>query len=252
MKKNSDISVFKRQNGENRHLYQGKKIIKLMPRASCWRKEKNLRPLKTSHAFNLKAVFGALNRETWEHSCRVASLATRLVAHVRELNLPLVGNLVEAEVIAAALLHDIGKIGVSQSVLRKAGQLTASERCLLRCHPLIGQHLASALGGTDGLVEAIGQHHERWDGGGYPNGLAGESICLAARLISVVDAYDAITSRRCYSAQRSRLDALAILSEGAGTQWDSQAVDTLVSMLVQDCAPTDSLDMAPAIPSPLP
>ena len=180
---------------------------------------------------NLRAVFGTLDWETQEHSQRVAVLAGRLVAHARDMNVPIADKLIKSKVVTAALLHDIGKTVIPHSLLRKARRLTPPEERLMRHHPQFGRSLAAALGADRDLKAAIGQHHERWDGAGYPDGVTGRNICPAARLIAVADAFDAITSRRSYSAEKSEAAALDILCMGAGTQWDPQAVEVLVCML---------------------
>ncbi len=130
-----------------------------------------------------------------------------------------------------ALLHDIGKIGISDAILHKPGPLNEEEWTMMRLHPMIG---ARILGEVDGYFQVLAQivisHHERWDGHGYPRGLVGEEIPLAARILSVVDAYDAMTSRRPYKEPMSIAAAEAELRRCAGTQFDPAAVEAFLAV----------------------
>ena len=124
----------------------------------------------------------------------------------------------------AALLHDVGKIGVPDAVLRKPGRLTEDEFEAVRRHPRMGAVIVGAVPGLEEMLGGIRHHHERWDGTGYPDALAGESIPLVARLLAVADAYSAMTSDRPYRRGMSAPEALRLLEEGAGTQWDPACV----------------------------
>jgi len=124
----------------------------------------------------------------------------------------------------AALIHDVGKIGVPDSILRKPGQLTDNEFAAIQQHPIMGAVIAESVPGFEGTLEAIRHHHERWDGGGYPSGLAGEAIPFIARLMAVADSYSAMTTDRPYRKGMPQEKALGILREGAGVQWDPQCV----------------------------
>ena len=130
----------------------------------------------------------------------------------------------------AAVLHDVGKIRVPDRVLRKPGELTIEERVLVQEHVLVGAWMVSGVGGA-GVVSAVRHHHERWDGKGYPDGLCGKSIPLLARIIAVADAYDAMTSTRPYRPAAEREDAVKMLREGAGVQFDPYVVEAFVSTL---------------------
>jgi len=153
------------------------------------------------------------------HSRRVAELAG---AFARRLSLPER----EIELIeTGAKLHDIGKIGVPEDILNKPGSLTDDEFDVIKSHPVIGEQILRPL---DFLAEArpiVRHHHERWDGAGYPDGLSAGAIPRPAALLSIVDAYDAMTSTRPYREGLPRERALAILGEGAGAQWDPALVD---------------------------
>jgi response regulator RpfG family c-di-GMP phosphodiesterase len=124
------------------------------------------------------------------------------------------------------ILHDIGKIGIPESVLSKAAPLTDAERRLMETHPILGEQMvgeAALLRGNGARV--VRSHHERWDGRGYPDRLAGEEIPLSARIFSIADALDAITSDRPYRPARTWNEATAEIADGAGTQFDPRVVE---------------------------
>ena len=132
----------------------------------------------------------------------------------------------------AALLHDIGKIGIPGSILHKPGPLTEEEWVIMRRHPEIGRQILAQLGGIFQLLSRIVvAHHERWDGQGYPSGLAKEEIPLGARILAVVDSYDAMTSDRLYRAAFSVTKARAELRRCAGRQYDPQVVEAFLRVL---------------------
>jgi hypothetical protein len=176
-------------------------------------------------AESLVAMLEARDPYTAGHSRRVQSLATWLGSAV--------GFDDEAlEILArAALLHDIGKISLPDGILRKPGPLTEEEWEAMRRHPVTGVEILAGLQPLRPALPIIRSHHERWDGQGYPDGLAGEAIPLGARVLAVADAYDAMTSARSYRAARTPSQALAILREGAGTQWDANLVEVFVTRL---------------------
>ncbi len=133
----------------------------------------------------------------------------------------------------AASLHDIGKVGIPDRILLKPGPLTSDERMLMERHTLIGAETLTTIReqlGDDQLVEmsidVALHHHERWDGGGYPCGLSGREIPLAARIVAIADTYDALTSRRVYKAAIPHEEAVRIILEGTGTQFDPALVAT--------------------------
>jgi GAF domain-containing protein len=159
------------------------------------------------------------------HSQRVAAYA---VAIGRKLDLE-AGTLRMLE--RGGLLHDIGKIGVEDAVLRKAGPLNAAERAAMERHPLIGYDLLRALPFLANELPLIRSHHERWDGRGYPDGLAGEAIPLEARIAAVADAFDAMTSDRPYRAGMRADVARERLLAGVGSQFWTPAVYALVTLL---------------------
>jgi putative nucleotidyltransferase with HDIG domain len=149
-----------------------------------------------------------------EHARAVAALAAAVAEQ-----LGLVDDDVRV-VHMAALLHDVGKVAVDDRLLEKPGPLTDDEWSAVRCHPEVGERLArEALALPEESVIAIRHHHERFDGRGYPDGLAGQEIPLAARIVAVADAYDAMTSDRPYRRALSSLQARDELARCAGTHF---------------------------------
>ena len=136
-----------------------------------------------------------------------------------------------AEIVArAGLLHDIGKIGVPETVLRKAGPLTPEEWALMRRHPLIGAQIVAPFEFFTAGATVIRHHHERVDGSGYPDGLAGDAIPVGARIVAVADVYDALTSDRPYRQAMSNADARAFLRTQAGLGLDDEMVDAFIGL----------------------
>lgn len=172
--------------------------------------------------FALATAVEAKDAYTERHTERVAASSRRLG---ELLGLP------EPELDAlyrGGMVHDIGKIGVSDAILAKPGPLDAGERKQMREHPLIGERIILPLQSGADLLPIVRHHHERFDGSGYPDGLAAREIPLGARIVAVCDAYDALTSDRPYRPGRSQGQALDLLREGAGSQWDPQLVALLV------------------------
>ncbi len=155
---------------------------------------------------------------TQNHSDRLASLAE---ATCEEMALP--DDVVKA-IHWAALLHDIGKIGVPDEILRKPGPLTDSEWAIMKRHPVIGAKIVAPVKKLANVAPIIRAHHERYDGTGYPNGLKGEEIPIGARLLSVVDAYGAMTDDRVYRNAHSHAEAIEELQRCSGTQFDPKVV----------------------------
>ena len=128
----------------------------------------------------------------------------------------------------AALLHDIGKLAIPRAILEKPGPLSAQEWEVVRRHPVLGEAVVHALSPDAEVERLVRHHHERWDGRGYPDGLAGERIPLGARVIAACDAFDAMTSTRAYRPARATVPALAEIARGAGSQFDAAAAAALV------------------------
>jgi putative nucleotidyltransferase with HDIG domain len=167
----------------------------------------------------LSSAIDAKDPYTCGHSDRVARVAVRLA---EELGLPPDER---RRIHLAGLLHDIGKIGIKDEVLRKPGKLTPEEYEHIKLHPALGYEILKGLKKIQHVLPAVLHHHESWDGQGYPHGLAGEAIPLIARIIAVADAFDAMGSDRPY--RKGMQDAVLdkILREGAGKQWDVRIVD---------------------------
>jgi HD-GYP domain-containing protein (c-di-GMP phosphodiesterase class II) len=128
----------------------------------------------------------------------------------------------------AALLHDIGKIGIRTDILEKPGKLTEDEFSEMKQHTLIGQRILEPIPFFSGVHRLVRWAHEHWDGGGYPDGISGQDIPLGARIICACDAFHAMTSNRPYRAAMPLADALAELGRHAGTQFDPKVVEALV------------------------
>jgi putative nucleotidyltransferase with HDIG domain len=124
-----------------------------------------------------------------------------------------------------ALLHDLGKIGISDLVLQKPGKLTSEEDQLIRQHPVIGRRILESVQGLEDYLGIVELHHENWDGTGYPHGLKGEETPLWARIVKVADAYDAMTSDRPYRRGMCHAEALAVLQSASGSQMDAAVVE---------------------------
>ncbi len=134
----------------------------------------------------------------------------------------------------ASVLHDIGKVGIPDAILNKPGKLDESEWEFMRRHPRIGADVVGRIDGFEEIAAAVLAHHERYDGGGYPSGLKGDEIPIEARIISVVDTYDAMTSDRPYRRALSHDTAIAELSRCAGTQLDTRVVEAFCSIRLRN------------------
>jgi diguanylate cyclase (GGDEF)-like protein/PAS domain S-box-containing protein len=165
------------------------------------------------------------SHETEEHAARLILLSNRL-GRVMELS-----NEDLNDLSLLSSLHDIGKINIDNSILVKPGKLTDDEWLEMKKHPAIGYRIAMASTELKSIAEYILCHHERWDGAGYPQGLRGKNIPLLARVISVVDAYDAMTSDRSYRKAMTREDALAEISKHSGSQFDPEIAALFLSLV---------------------
>jgi HD-GYP domain-containing protein (c-di-GMP phosphodiesterase class II) len=206
---------------ELRHLY-GKE------RDQRRRTEDALARLEESYATTVRALAAALelrDDQTGGHAERVTALALRLT---REVAPDLASN---PELEYGFLLHDLGKIGIPDAILLKPGALTEREMDEMRYHPILGERIVSRVPYLGGVVrQVVAAHHERWDGNGYPRGLAGERIPLPARIFSVADAFDAMTSDRPYRQALSFFVALGEISSGAGKQFDPEIAEAFISL----------------------
>lgn len=182
-----------------------------------------LNRLYLSTVETLATAIDAKDEVTHGHVRRVQSAA---VALAREMGIS-DGPTIQA-LEAAALLHDTGKIAVPEHILNKPGKLTAAEFEKMKLHAPIGAEILSAIDFPYPVVPIVRHHHENWDGTGYPDRIAGEAIPIGARILSVVDCFDALTSDRPYRRRMSDADALAILRERRGSMYDPAIVDTFI------------------------
>jgi putative nucleotidyltransferase with HDIG domain len=181
-----------------------------------------------AHAAVVEALASALlerDRYTGEHSESVVEMARQVAA---TLGL----DAVEIErVAAAALLHDIGKVAIPDRILHKPGGLDPEEWALMREHPVIGERILRAIPGMGAVARIVRHEHERFDGGGYPDGLTGDAIPIGSRIILACDTYHAMTSDRPYRARLGHGEAVAELARCAGTQFDPQVTEALIGCL---------------------
>jgi putative nucleotidyltransferase with HDIG domain len=183
--------------------------------------------LRRTYQATLEALGSALaTREvgTEQHSRRVYAYSIALArAHgMSEGDLDALGR--------GVLLHDIGKIGISDAILLKPGPLTPEERATMRGHPTVGRQLLERIPFLRDAIPVVYHHHERWDGTGYPLGLAGSAIPIGARIFAVADAFDAMTFDRPYSKAISLAAARERIREAAGTHFDPDVVTTFLAM----------------------
>jgi putative nucleotidyltransferase with HDIG domain len=168
---------------------------------------------------SLAATLDTKHPETRAHSERVALRAANLASEIG-----LAGEDVQA-IYAAGLLHDVGKVAVDRSVLNKVGRLDEREFEQIKAHPVESARIVEPVALSPVTLDAIRHHHERYDGRGYPDGLAGDRIPLGARVLAVCDAFDAMTNDRAYRTALSYEEGFERLREGKGKQWDPDLVD---------------------------
>jgi diguanylate cyclase (GGDEF)-like protein/putative nucleotidyltransferase with HDIG domain len=180
------------------------------------------------HLAEALAVAGDLREGgTGAHSRQVAEWSAAVAEQL---------GLTENDVLRVRLggwLHDVGKIAVPDGILTKPGKLTEEEWEIIRTHPTVGDELLRNFPELSLACDAVGHHHERYDGTGYPDGLAGDKIPLDARIVGAIDAYCAMTTERPYQPRRSPTEAIAELCRCAGTQFDPTVVDALIAVLTR-------------------
>ena len=192
-----------------------------------YRRKLNSRSSRKSKALeSIMETLNAKTEETKEHSDRISEYAVKIIEYM--------GMNRASEVEDLRLLskvHDIGKITVPDNILNKPGKLNVDEFEIVKKHCEAGYKIIKNITDSDFVSEGVLSHHERWDGKGYPQGLSGEDIPFFARIISIVDSYDAMTSDRIYQKQKTQSEAIEELIRCSGTQFDSD----LVKIFVKAC-----------------
>jgi ribonuclease P protein subunit RPR2 len=178
--------------------------------------------LRRSYTATVRALSNAVEARdayTGKHAERVAAYGLEIAGSLE------LGLAEQPELEFGFLLHDIGKVAIPDSILYKPGPLTAEERALMEQHPVIGAQIVRGIEFLSDAVDVVRSHHERWDGRGYPDRLAGEQIPLAARVFAVADVLDALTTERPYRAASPLANAREMITVESGSQFDPQAVE---------------------------
>jgi putative nucleotidyltransferase with HDIG domain len=174
---------------------------------------------------SLSNALEAKDAVTSQHTEEVVRLAVVVAAEL-DLELEAIRN-----VELGAVLHDIGKVRVPESILNKPGPLDDAEWEIMKTHPEVGEHILRPIQSLQGILPIVRHHHERWDGGGYPDGLGGRAIPLGARIVAVCDAYRAMTENRPYRSALSSGEARKELEQGSGSQFDPDCVTAILGAL---------------------
>ncbi len=192
---------------------------------------------------SLSNALEAKDAVTSQHTEEVVRLAVAVAAEL-DLDLDAVRN-----VELGAVLHDIGKVRVPESILNKPGPLTDEEWTVMKTHPEVGEHILRPIQSLNGILPIVRHHHERWDGGGYPDELTGRAIPLGARIVAVCDAYRAMTENRPYRSALSSDEARKELHEGSGSQFDPDCVEALIRALARRDSAATVVALRPPPPS---
>lgn len=184
---------------------------------------------RSKHA--LLVALGARDGYTIQHCMNVAFLAYRFATYIKAPQ-----SVLDA-IKSVGELHDIGKLGIPDTLLNKSGEFTEAEREAMRFHPQIGLEIIDPLGAFPDEGALVSAHHERWDGSGYPLGLAGESIPLVARITAIADVFDACTTCRPYRERLPLHAALETIRAGAGTEFDPELADAFLRFFAEEFGP---------------
>ena len=179
--------------------------------------------LDTIHA--ISAAIDAKDPVTGGHSNRVSTIALELADYLN------IDQKTKDDIHLGALIHDIGKIGVPDQILLKKGKLTEQEMDTIRMHPTVGKKIMASVKLPEITLQAMHEHHERFDGSGYPQGLKGDQINLAGRILAVADVFDALISKRPYRKAMPEEEALSYMKKKAGVEFDDAVVDALLAIL---------------------
>ena len=176
----------------------------------------------------LARTMSARDGFTYAHAQRVQRFAAALAgaANIRD-------HRMLTALDTAALLHDIGKLGIPDQLLHKPGPLTADEYAQVQQHAVIGADILSAVSFAGPLALIVRHHHENWDGTGYPDGLRGDAIPLGARVLAIVDCYDALTSDRPYRRSLSHERAVEMIHERRGTMYEPEIADAFLRIVAE-------------------
>ncbi|HMD97850.1 MAG TPA: HD-GYP domain-containing protein [Terriglobia bacterium] len=207
--------------------------------------QEQLRQVKETIVYGLHQLLDLKDLNTGVHSTRLAEWAVRVAEALG------VDESYQYDVEVAALLHDIGKIGVPDAILNKPGRLDAEERAVIDRHPEYGWAVLRLLPGFERVSLFVLHHHERVDGKGYPAGLQGEEIPLGSRIVCVVDCFDAMVSDRCYRPALSLDESVRRLQAGSGTQWDAEIVRLFLPLALQELSEVSKIVEPPVLASSL-
>lgn len=184
------------------------------------------------------------DHETADHTRRVTDWTLRVA---RELGLP---QSLQVHIRRGALLHDIGKLWIPDQILQKPGPLNADEWAVMRQHPVYARNLMLSVESLRPAIDIPFSHHERWDGKGYPQGLAGNAIPLSARIFAIIDVWDALRADRPYHRARSIDEARSIIEASAGSHFDPDLTELFLTLI--DEPANDSMDSSYLGPSAMP
>lgn len=225
---------FKTAEGSIQKAVQKKRRVQSAQREIQQLQAQLERVLRQSYAVVIRAVesfsetLAMRDVETYDHVRRVSHYASLLARKMRR------DSYEEEQIRLGALLHDIGKVVVPDRILLKAGALSEEEWKVMRQHVEAGYRIVAGIPGLSGAAQIVLQHHERYGGDGYPQGLQGEQICLGARIFSVADTYDAITRDRPYRKGRSDAVAREEIARYSGVQYDPQVVSAFLQIPVKE------------------
>jgi diguanylate cyclase (GGDEF)-like protein/putative nucleotidyltransferase with HDIG domain len=224
--KRADLAMYTaKNNGKNQTVIYTPSVVSSGESLYLGREGINARPNYAATIYALTAAIDAKDHYTFGHSQKVAEYAT-VLAYKLALDKTHIEMVREA-----ALLHDIGKIGIPENILTKTGRLTKEEFDIIKQHVEMSITIIKHLPSLNHVIPAVIGHHERWDGKGYPRGLKGENIPLSARCLSIADSFDAMTSDRPYRAGLSVSAAINEIENGIGTQFDPQIANLFIKLV---------------------